>query len=136
MNDDEKECDDSHGHGWHSTTTHPTTANVKVNTGQLHQGITAKGIQIAASTFGSGIGYSPNYGTAIAYPVTNGTSTYPSNPLDYKISSLEKKIGMIMDRLAIVDPMIELHEKYPALKDAYENYKIVEAMCKGDNDGN
>ena len=44
-------------------------------------------------------------------------------------------ITMLMDRLCIIEPSLHLHEKYPALKEAYDAYKAIEAMCKaGDID--
>lgn len=39
-------------------------------------------------------------------------------------------IKMIMDRLCIIEPSFQLHEKYPALKEAYDSYKMIEAMCR------
>ena len=39
-----------------------------------------------------------------------------------------------MDRLCIIQPAMELLEKYPALREAYENYKIIEAMVKNGNE--
>jgi hypothetical protein len=44
----------------------------------------------------------------------------------------------IMERLCLIQPAFDMIDKYPALKEAYENYKIVEAMVKHDwenNDG-
>lgn len=39
----------------------------------------------------------------------------------------------IMDRLAILEPDLNKMERYPALKEAYDNYKLVEAMLINDN---
>ena len=41
-------------------------------------------------------------------------------------------LEQIMDRLAIIVPDLEKMEKYPALKEAYENYKLVESLIKND----
>ena len=41
----------------------------------------------------------------------------------------------IMDRLAIIEPDLAKMEKYPALKEAYDNYKIIEGMLLN-NDSN
>jgi len=35
----------------------------------------------------------------------------------------------IQDRLAILAPKPELLEKYEALKQAYDHYKMLEALC-------
>jgi hypothetical protein len=45
-----------------------------------------------------------------------------------------KTLEMLMDRLCIIQPAIEMLEKYPALRDAYENYKLIEAMVKNGKD--
>lgn len=43
-----------------------------------------------------------------------------------------KTLEMIMDRLAILEPEFEKLERYPALREAYENYKLIEAMVAED----
>jgi hypothetical protein len=35
-------------------------------------------------------------------------------------------------RMLVITPMFELHEKYPALKEAYENYLLIEKLVSGD----
>lgn len=42
-----------------------------------------------------------------------------------------KTLEALMDRLAIIEPNFELMEKYPALREAYENYKVMEALLLG-----
>lgn len=39
-----------------------------------------------------------------------------------------KTLEVLMDRLSVIEPKIELIEKYPALHEAYENYKLIEAL--------
>lgn len=41
---------------------------------------------------------------------------------------------VLKERLLIITPDFEKHEKYPALKEAYDNYKLIEALCKDDQD--
>jgi len=41
-----------------------------------------------------------------------------------------KTLDMIMDRLCIIEPSFQLMDKYPALKEAYDAYKIIEDMCR------
>ena len=43
-----------------------------------------------------------------------------------------KTLDTIMERLCIIEPSFEKLEKYPALKEAYENYKLIEAMLMND----
>lgn len=49
--------------------------------------------------------------------------------VDNKQVELGEILNSIMKRLAILAPSTELHDKYPALQDAYEHYRIIEAMC-------
>ena len=41
-----------------------------------------------------------------------------------------KTLDTIMDRLCIIEPSFQLMDKYPALKEAYDAYKIIEDMCR------
>ncbi len=41
-----------------------------------------------------------------------------------------KTLDTIMDRLCIIEPSFQLMDKYPALKEAYNAYKIIEDMCR------
>lgn len=78
---------------------------------------------------------------AATYSFAN-TSTYtvntPSNEFqtDVYIERNGKRIAVgktleqIMERLCIIEPAFELIEKYPALKEAYDNYKMIEALVK------
>ncbi len=45
-----------------------------------------------------------------------------------------KTLEMLLDRLCIIQPALDLIEKYPALREAYENYKIIETMVKNSNE--
>jgi len=43
-------------------------------------------------------------------------------------------ITSVNKRLCIIQPSLEAHEKYPALKDAYDQYKMLEKLLmEGDN---
>jgi hypothetical protein len=42
-----------------------------------------------------------------------------------------KTLEALMDRLAVIEPNLELMKKYPALREAYENYKVMEALLLG-----
>jgi hypothetical protein len=44
-------------------------------------------------------------------------------------------IASVKSRLLILTPDFEKHEKYPALKDAYDRYKMLEALL-GETAGN
>lgn len=84
-------------------------------------------------------------GTGSSYNWSNGTTNYPSVKLsddginvdekaDIKIGNRSLKTFMekMEQRLAILQPDPELLEKYEALKQAYEHYRTLEALCFGD----
>ena len=42
----------------------------------------------------------------------------------------------IQERFLILEDDFQKHEQYPALKDAYEKYKLIELLLKDNNNGN
>ena len=91
--------------------------------------------------------------SSVAPIYTSNTSTYTintsssiySNGVDFENNDIVlkrkgkddlhvgKAIDAIMERLCIIEPAFELLEKYPALREAYTNYKIIETMVKNGN---
>lgn len=63
------------------------------------------------------------------------TSSYiePNYGIQKEMTEMKEKIEAIEDRLAILRPDETLHEKYPALKEAYEHYKLIEKLVKDQN---
>lgn len=75
---------------------------------------------------------------------SNNTLTNPSMMLGQSITAEDvvivrpvrtplqvgKTLDTIMDRLCIIEPSFQLMDKYPALKEAYDAYKIIEDMCR------
>lgn len=45
-------------------------------------------------------------------------------------------VDTLKERLLILTPNFEKHEKYAALKKAYDNYKLIESMLSGEDDDN
>ena len=78
--------------------------------------------------------------TSAAINWANTTYTTPSGDVIIRRHgkqdiAVAKSIEAIMDRLCIIEPALDLIAKYPALREAYENYKMIEAMVKnGDPD--
>lgn len=80
--------------------------------------------------------------SAAATYTVNSTTPYqydPYNTADVVIrrpGKPEIKVGAsldaILERLCIIEPAFEKLEKYPALKAAYDNYKMIEALIKND----
>jgi hypothetical protein len=49
------------------------------------------------------------------------------------LDEMAEVMETLKQRLLILTPNFELHEKYPALKDLYDQYKVLEAMLKEDD---
>lgn len=93
---------------------------------------TVPGYYTVPNTTGAGIG-------GMSYYTTTSPVTSIQSPLVIEYGGTKIDVGqaitMLMERLCIIQPSFELHEKYPALKEAYEAYKSLEALCKsGDKD--
>jgi len=53
-----------------------------------------------------------------------------------QLEEIDKRVSAIEDRLAILRINETLHEKYPALKEAYEHYKLIEKLVKEQSNDN
>lgn len=70
--------------------------------------------------------YTPVYGTIISNTYGTGTFTTGSDPsLLLQITELKTKIDNIEKQLLILSPTISLHDKYPALQEAYDAYQLI-----------
>jgi hypothetical protein len=61
------------------------------------------------------------------------TTLQGSNGKSISIDSLLDFVETMKRRMCILDVSLEKHELYPALKEAYENYLIIERLCCGDD---
>ena len=52
------------------------------------------------------------------------------------VNELISIVDTLKERLLIITPNFEKHEKYAALKKAYDNYKLIEAMLSGEDNDN
>jgi hypothetical protein len=55
----------------------------------------------------------------------------PNANIRYPVMDIEERLRVVEKRLLIVAPSIESLSKYPALREAYENYKIIERLTLG-----
>lgn len=106
---------------------------------------TVPGYYTVPNTTGAGIGGMSYYtipntsSPSVSWSTTTSPVTSIHSPLVIEYGGTKIDVGqaitMLMERLCIIQPSFELHEKYPALKEAYEAYKSLEALCKsGDKD--
>lgn len=82
--------------------------------------------------------YTISAGSTGSYYASTGISGFNGievkDGADIKIGerSLSEFMDRVESRLAILQPKPELLEKFEALKQAYEQYKLLEALCMGD----
>ena len=51
-----------------------------------------------------------------------------AEPFEKPVYDLHCRVREIEKRLLILEPNFELHDKYPSLKEAYEQYKLIERL--------
>lgn len=100
--------------------------------------VSASTYSINTGAMGSSWNISPSYYTTSSIYASNNAY---SNDIIIRREGKEdipvaKTLEMLMERLCVIEPAMDLIAKYPALKEAYENYKIVEAMVKYDTENN
>ena len=82
----------------------------------------------------NGIGITqPNYQSNIHISGTNPILTTDKGKID--LNELAEMMAIMRERLLILVPDFEKHEKYEALKKAYDHYKLIEAIVMGKEDG-
>jgi hypothetical protein len=65
---------------------------------------------------------------ASGIPQWNSSYTFPGIPSEEEFNKLMDRMTKMEERLAILEPNQELQDKYPALQEAYEAYKIIEKL--------
>ena len=63
-----------------------------------------------------------------------GDAIIKTNKNTVNLDEIAEMMQVLKDRLLIITPDFEKHEKYPALKEAYDNYKLIEALCRDNDD--
>jgi hypothetical protein len=113
-----------------------------------YPGLTSTGSTIWTNTTGGGGGglWTNTTGTTgPTYGVGTGT-IYPSNTItisgnkpilstdknNINLDELAEMMKIMRERFLIIVPDFEKHEKYEALKKAYDHYKLMEALVTGD----
>jgi hypothetical protein len=62
--------------------------------------------------------------------IANTTSGSVSNGTMQRTDPINQRLNLIEERLAILTPDLVKLEKFAALKQAYDNYKLIETLCK------
>lgn len=63
----------------------------------------------------------------------NGDAMIKTKKHEINLDEMAEVVETLKQRLLILTPNFEMHEKYPVLKDLYDQYKVVEAMLKEEN---
>ena len=61
--------------------------------------------------------------------ITGPNPTIKTDKHVLNLDDMAETLTALKERLLILTPAFEKHEKYPMLKQAYEHYKLVEKMC-------
>lgn len=56
---------------------------------------------------------------------------YRHAPMSHAVMDLDERLRKIEERMLILDPPLNEISKYPALKSAYEQYKLIEKLSLG-----
>jgi hypothetical protein len=125
------------------TTLLPLTGNITLSAGSGGSGTWLGGAYSNSNPYGTVTIANPSYTSGSGAWVTAGSS--PSNALSVSGDANIKGtltvggkdimdiLDKIQDRLAILVPDPALLEKYEALKQAYDQYKLLEALCVEQN---
>jgi hypothetical protein len=87
---------------------------------------------IGQGTTGSYYISSGGTGTQWSLPQPNATVLKTSKGNEIDVDELAVMMKIMKERLLILIPAFEKHEKYAALKKAYDNYKMIEALIQED----
>jgi hypothetical protein len=61
-----------------------------------------------------------------------GQTIFQGTKSQVSVDEIIDFMDVMKKRLLVLTPMFELHEKYPALKQAYEDYLLIEKLVSGD----
>lgn len=117
------------GAGKNYYTGHGATGSYTVPSGTL--GITNPSMYGTLS-IGSSYASSITMGTSILNIMAegDGDAMIKTKKNTINLDEMAEMMNTLKERLLILTPNFEQHEKYPVLKDLYEQYKVVEAMLK------
>jgi hypothetical protein len=111
----------------------PTTGSTlyTVGGGGGGGGIAGSGAIGHTGSYFTSTGTGTGTGWTTISPQTNSVfNTSKGNKVD--LDELAEMMTIMKERFLILTPLFEKHEKYAALKKAYDNYKMIEALIQED----
>jgi hypothetical protein len=105
------------------TTTAPNTSTITVPA----QGGGGSGTYLSSGTIGS-MWTTTMQNANVRITGNNPTITTDKNSIN--LDEVADLVKILKERLLVIIPDFEKHEKYAALKKAYDHYKLIEAMVQ------
>ena len=112
------------GGGVYTTTTAPNTSTITVPT----HPIGGAGTYLSSGTTSSPMWVGTTQNANIKVTGNNPTITTDKNSIN--LDEVADLVKILKERLLVIIPDFEKHEKYAALKKAYDHYKLIEAMVQ------
>jgi hypothetical protein len=66
----------------------------------------------------------------------DGDAIIKTKKNEINLDELANVVETLKERLLILTPNFEKMEKYPSLKEAYDHYKLIEALCVSNQEEN
>ena len=114
----------SGGSGVYTTTTAPNTSTFTVPT----HPIGGAGTYLSSGTTSSPMWVGTTQNANIKVTGNNPTITTDKNSIN--LDEVADLVKILKERFLVIIPDFEKHEKYAALKKAYDHYKLIEAMVQ------
>jgi hypothetical protein len=110
----------------------PPTGNITI----VSNIATASGSVYLANSLGStGWANSTSMSTSVLSIMAegDGDAMIKTKKNTINLDEMARMMDTLKERMLILTPAFEKHEQYPALKEAYEHYKLIEALCREDS---
>jgi hypothetical protein len=108
----------------YTTTTAPNTSTITVPT----HPIGGAGTYLSSGTTSSPMWVGTTQNANIK--VTGNNPTIHTDKNSINLDEVADLVKILKERLLVIIPDFEKHEKYAALKKAYDHYKLIEAMVQ------
>ena len=112
------------GGGVYTTTTAPNTSTITIPA----QGGGGVGTYLSSGTTSTPMWTNITQNANIKVTGNNPTITTDKNSIN--LDEVADLVKILKERLLVIIPDFEKHEKYAALKKAYDHYKLIEAMVQ------
>jgi hypothetical protein len=92
------------------------------------------GAYLVSNVTGAGAGWANNISmstTVLSIMAEgDGDAMIKTKKNTINLDEMARMMYTLKERMLILTPAFEKHEQYPALKEAYDHYKLIEALCR------